>query len=59
MNLFINNVFKQGYLAGAILMEISKDRQQEQVDLNLIRDGIHQFIYKGYEGKLNIKKVDG
>ena len=42
-----------------ILGEITKDRCQDQVDFNLINEGINQFIYMGYEGKLNIKKIEG
>jgi hypothetical protein len=43
---------------GAILQEIYKNRENEIVDQNLIKDAINQFIYMGYEKKITVKKVD-
>ena len=44
-------------LRDAILIEIKKDREGEMVDQGLIKKAIMQFIYVGYEQKVNIQKM--
>lgn len=46
-------------LKNALLEEIRKDRENEMTDLDLIRDGVQQYIYMGLESKLAIKKFEG
>ena len=46
-----------GRLRSAILVEIKKDREGEMVDHGLVKKAIMQFIYVGYEQKINIVKV--
>ena len=46
-----------GRLRSAILVEIKKDREGEMVDHGLVKKAIMQFIYVGYEQKVNIAKV--
>ena len=45
-------------LRGSILAEIRKDRQGEDVDLSLVKKAIDQFIFMGYEGKVEIKRKE-
>jgi len=42
----------------AILTEITKDRDNEIVDKDLIKEAIFQFIYMGFEKKTAIKKTN-
>lgn len=49
---------KVGELRKSILEEIQKDRLNEIVDRDLIKDSIWQFMYMGFEKKTTIKKVD-
>ena len=44
-------------LRDAILIEIKKDREGEMVDQGLVKKAIMQFIYVGYEQKVNIQKM--
>lgn len=44
-------------LRRSILQEIQKDRENEIVDKDLIKESISQFIYMGYEKKTIIRKL--
>lgn len=50
---------KRVELRRSILEEIQKDRLNEIVDKDLIKDSIWQFMYMGFEKKTTIKKIDG
>ena len=41
------------------MQEIQKDREDEFVNKDLIKDAIWQFIYMGFEKKATIKKMEG
>ena len=42
-----------------ILEEIRKDRENNLVDKDLIKQAILQFIYMGFGEKTELKKIDG
>jgi hypothetical protein len=61
LNQFRENVFNHRLndLRRAILEEIKKDRENEITDKDLIKEGVNQFIYMGYEKKTILKKLEG
>ena len=60
LSLFKKKIFEKRKfdLTKAILNEIYKDRENEIVDKDLIKDSVNQFIYMGYEKKVGMKKVN-
>jgi len=58
---FKEKIFKPriNELRSAILEEIQRDRENEIVDKELIKEAVWQFIYMGFEKKTMIKKIDG
>ena len=46
-------------LRESIVDQIRKDREGELVDNNQIRDAIQQFIFMGFDQKVQIKKFEG
>ena len=61
LQIFRKNIY-QRYLTDlrkSILEQIRKDRENELVDNNLVRDSIQQFIYMGFDQKVIIKKFEG
>ena len=59
LTMYRDKIFQKhlGRLRSAILVEIKKDREGEMVDHGLVKKAIMQFIYVGYEQKVNIAKV--
>jgi hypothetical protein len=57
--LYRDKIFKKHIdrLRSAILAEIEKDREGEMVDHDLVKKAIMQFIYVGFEQKVNIAKA--
>jgi len=60
LNHFKEKIFKNRMvdLRRCIMQEIKKDRENEIVDQDLIKESINQFIYMGFEKKVIIKKLE-
>lgn len=60
LDLYRENIFKiyEFTLRDSILKEIYKDRENEIVDKDLIKQSVKQFAYMGYGDRINLKKVE-
>lgn len=61
LDLFKKRVFNSmsANLKRAILSEIQKDRENQIIDIGLVRDAIMQYIYMGFERDIEIKIENG
>ena len=46
-------------LRRSILNEIEKDRLDEMVEKDVIKGGVHQFLYMGFMKNIGIQKLEG
>lgn len=55
-HVFLREVVK---LRNSIYSLITREREDELVDLDLVKMGIQQFVYMGFEQKTLLRKIDG
>jgi len=60
LSIFRQKVFDQNIndLRRSLLQEIEKDRENDFVEHPLIKEGVKQFIYMGFQKKIIIRKID-
>lgn len=58
LSFFREEIFKTRMtdLRKAILVEIRKDRENEFVDQDLIKEAVKQFVFMGYKKNIEIKR---